>query len=94
MSVGTWPALPLPKMILIDTATLKLHDFPNSDHRYAILSHTWGPAGEEVSYDEMMASERSVTTLVKPGYDKIVRTCEIARANYNLPYAWVDTCCS
>jgi hypothetical protein len=92
--VSTWQAPPLPKMILIDTATLKLHDFPDSDQRYAILSHTWGPAGEEVSYDEMMAPERSVTTLAKPGYDKIVRTCEIARANYNLPYAWVDTCCT
>ncbi|KAF2828992.1 HET-domain-containing protein [Ophiobolus disseminans] len=80
-------------MILIDTRTLALQEFQNSDQRYAILSHTWGPAGEEVTYDEMMAPERSAATRFKPGYDKIVKTCEIALANYKLPYAWVDTCC-
>ncbi|KAF2027656.1 hypothetical protein EK21DRAFT_71377 [Setomelanomma holmii] len=40
-----------------------------------------------------MTPNRSAATLAKPGYMKIVKTCEIARSNYNLPYAWVDTCC-
>jgi hypothetical protein len=80
-------------MILIDTATLALRDFPNSDQRYAILSHTWGSSSDEVTYAEMISAERSAETMAKPGYDKIVKTCEIARTSYNLPFAWVDTCC-
>lgn len=80
-------------MILIDTATLALCEFPNSNERYAILSHTWGPTCDEVTYDEMMSSQRSAATRAKPGYQKIIKTCEIARSKYNLPYAWVDTCC-
>ncbi|CAO2655067.1 Nn.00g118000.m01.CDS01 [Neocucurbitaria sp. VM-36] len=80
-------------MILINTATLKLHSFPNADQRYAILSHTWGPAEEEVTYQEMTAPIRSESTNSKPGYRKILRTCEIARQNYNLPWAWIDTAC-
>jgi hypothetical protein len=79
-------------MILIDTTTLSLCEFPNSNQRYAILSHTWGAPGDEVTYDEMVSLERSTKTLAKPGYDKIIKTCVIALANYNLPYAWVDTC--
>jgi hypothetical protein len=80
-------------MILIDTATLALREFPNSDQRYAILSHTWGSPSDEVTYAEMLAVERSTDTIAKSGYDKIVKTCEIARTRYNLPFAWVDTCC-
>jgi hypothetical protein len=80
-------------MILIDTATLALREFPNSDQRYAILSHTWGSSSDEVTYAEMMAIERSAETMAKSGYEKIIKTCEVARATYNLPFAWVDTCC-
>ena len=80
-------------MIFIDTAPLSLREFPNSDQRYAIWSHTWDPAGDEVTYEEMMKFERSEVTTAKPGYDKIVKTCEIARKNYNLPFVWIDTCC-
>lgn len=80
-------------MILIDTVTLALCEFPNSDERYAILSHTWGPACDEVTYDEMMSPQRSAATKAKPGYQKITRTCKIAREKYHLQYAWIDTCC-
>lgn len=80
-------------MILIDTATLELREFANSNERYAILSHTWGPTCDEVTYDEMITPQRSAATKAKPGYRKIERTCEIARSKYNLPYAWIDTCC-
>jgi hypothetical protein len=80
-------------MFLIDATTLTLHEFPNSDQRYAILSHTWGSATEEVTYEEMIAVDRSAATLEKPGYKKIAKACEVARGTYNLPYLWVDTCC-
>ncbi|KAH7088789.1 heterokaryon incompatibility protein-domain-containing protein [Paraphoma chrysanthemicola] len=80
-------------MFLIDTTTLLLREFPNSDQRYAILSHTWGCSSDEVTYEEMVAPERSAMTQAKPGYAKVVKTCDIARTEYNLPYAWIDTCC-
>ncbi|KAH3906795.1 hypothetical protein HBI56_063140 [Parastagonospora nodorum] len=85
-------------MILIDTKTLALHvrDYADSNQDYAILSHTWGPAQDEVTYEEMLVSpkDRPERTLVKPGYSKIVETCaRAASSRYKLPYAWIDTCC-
>ena len=55
---------------------------------YAILSHTWGPDGEEVTYEDLMtgAGER------KPGYDKI-RFCGNQAKTDGLQYFWIDTCC-
>ncbi|OAL54644.1 hypothetical protein IQ07DRAFT_500120 [Pyrenochaeta sp. DS3sAY3a] len=41
----------------------------------------------------MIAPTRSASTLSKPGYQKILKTCEIARTNYQLPWVWIDTCC-
>lgn len=79
--------------MLIDTTTLTLQYVPRSDEAYAILSHTWGSAAEEVTYQEMVAPTRSESTLSKPGYHKIVQTCEIARTQYQLRWAWIDTCC-
>jgi hypothetical protein len=80
-------------MILIDTTTLILQDILDPAQSYAILSHVWGPPSDEVTYQEMVAPERSATTLAKPGYTKIIKTCEIAREEYDLKFAWVDTCC-
>ncbi|KAF2260180.1 HET-domain-containing protein [Lojkania enalia] len=56
--------------------------------KYAILSHTWGLDGEEVTYEDMMtgAGER------KPGYDKI-RFCANQAKTDGLQYFWIDTCC-
>lgn len=56
---------------------------------YAILSHTWGPDGEEVTYKDLMtgAGER------KPGYDKI-RFCSNQAKTEGLQYFWTDTCCT
>lgn len=75
-------------MILINTCTLQLHHIPElRQTRYAILSHTWGD--EEVSYRDFSNLEGAKS---KSGYDKIVRTCELA-ASRGLRYAWIDTCC-
>ncbi|KAF2866292.1 heterokaryon incompatibility protein-domain-containing protein [Massariosphaeria phaeospora] len=79
-------------MRLIHTTTLHMQEFMRVNQPYAILSHTWGAAGDEVSYHEMIAPELSQTTLRKPGYVKIAKCCEIAR-KYGLEFAWVDTCC-
>lgn len=80
-------------MILIDTSALTLRSFATSDQRFGILSHTWLSAEDEVTYQEMVAPTRSASTLSKPGYQKILKTCEIARTSYQLPWVWIDTCC-
>lgn len=55
--------------------------------RYAILSHTWGPGGSEVTYDDISKG----TAASKPGYAKI-RFCGEKAASHGLKYFWVDTC--
>ncbi|KAL6708236.1 hypothetical protein ACN47E_003420 [Coniothyrium glycines] len=60
------------------------HDVPP----YAILSHTWGPSREEVSFDDVTSD----TYKTKTGYRKIV-FCGRQAAIDGLDYFWVDTCC-
>jgi hypothetical protein len=56
--------------------------------RYAILSHTWGADGEEVTFKDLMKG----TGKSKAGYQKI-RFCGEQAATDDLQYFWVDTCC-
>ena len=55
---------------------------------YAILSHTWGDDGEEVTFDDL----RDNTGKNKAGYAKI-KFCREQAAIDDLQYFWVDTCC-
>ena len=55
---------------------------------YAILSHTWGPDGEEVTYRDIVGG----TGKDKAGYKKIWFCGEQAKGD-RLQYFWVDTCC-
>jgi hypothetical protein len=55
---------------------------------YAILSHTWGPDNEEVTYRDMVYG----TGQNKAGYCKI-QFCGRQAAADGLQYFWVDTCC-
>lgn len=41
-------------MRLLSTTTLEFSEFITDPPRYAILSHTWGSAGEEVTYDDVL----------------------------------------
>src|SRR5467141_2342887 len=56
---------------------------------YAILSHTWGPDTEEVSFKDMMDGTAKSKV---PGYNKIRFCGEQARRD-GLQYFWIDTCC-
>jgi len=56
--------------------------------RYAILSHTWGADGEEVTYEDLTRGAGKS----KAGYQKI-RLCGKQAATDGLQYFWVDTCC-
>ncbi|KAH8660895.1 kinesin light chain 3 [Tricladium varicosporioides] len=69
--------------------TFSLTEFCDSEVPcYAILSHTWGPDGEEVTFQEILSGIKSN----KPGYDKI-RFCGEQAKRDGLSYFWVDTCC-
>jgi tetratricopeptide (TPR) repeat protein len=66
-----------------------LIDFVEDDMpRYAILSHTWGLDGDEVTFKDLMESTGSS----KAGYDKL-RFCGEQAKKDDLRYFWVDTCC-
>lgn len=73
-------------MWLLNTDTLRLHEFPSDPPPYAILSHTWGR--EEVIFHDIGIAG----TEKKCGYDKIRRFCAQAKRD-GLEYAWIDTCC-
>jgi hypothetical protein len=71
------------------TDRFSLVEFINDDiPQYAILSHTWGPDNEEVTFEDILKS----TGKGKPGYAKI-RFCAKQAAQDNIRYFWVDTCC-
>ena len=55
---------------------------------YAILSHTWGPDNEEVTFADLEKHEGKD----KPGYEKIYFCGQQARQD-GLQHFWVDTCC-
>ncbi|KAI5988744.1 heterokaryon incompatibility protein-domain-containing protein [Pisolithus albus] len=68
-----------------------------AEKKYAILSHCWGAAEEEVSFQEMdqfMTAGEEVRNDIRrrTGYQKIVDTCRQAQRD-DLEWLWVDTCC-
>jgi hypothetical protein len=82
-------------MWLINTRTLRLENVGGpADASYAILSHTW--TSEELSFQDWELLEASgeahFALTSKIGYQKIVKTCRLARDG-DLPYAWIDTIC-
>jgi hypothetical protein len=66
-----------------------LKDFIGDNVRqYAILSHTWGADGEEVTFKDLVDG----TGKSKTGYNKIRFRGEQAKRD-GVQYFWVDTCC-
>jgi hypothetical protein len=61
------------------------HNIP----QYAILSHTWGADGEEVTFKDLAEG----TGKNKAGYKKI-EFCSNQAASDGLHFFWVDTCCT
>lgn len=64
-------------MRLINASTLELEEFPDEQSLppYAILSHTWGPPNEEVSFQDITnGSDKQV----KSALSKIRNTCKQA----------------
>jgi hypothetical protein len=76
-------------MRLLNTTTLKLESFAdNAIPPYAILSHVWGPANDEVSFEDMQTDNADM----KPGYAKLQKSCLVATSD-SFKYIWIDTCC-
>jgi ankyrin repeat domain-containing protein 50 len=68
--------------------TERITDDDIPQHPYAILSHTWGPVGEEVIFEDLLGG----SVKHKAGYRKIQFCGEQAEKD-GLDYFWVDTCC-
>ena len=67
---------------------LRFEDATENIPPYAILSHTWGPDDDEVTFDDL----KNELGNSKANYKKIHFCGEQARKD-NLQYFWVDTCC-
>lgn len=72
-----------------DNGELSLAEHIGTDvPAYAILSHTWGPNNEEVTYQDLIND----TGKEKRGYCKLT-FCGQQAAKDGLRYFWIDTCC-
>lgn len=72
-----------------DHGVLGLGEYEDDDiPHYAILSHTWGADGEEVTFKDLMEG----TSRNKAGYQKL-EFCRKQAAMDDLQHFWVDTCC-
>ena len=67
--------------------TLVEYDESNTP-KYAMLSHTWGLNGEEVTYKDFTEG----TGRKKAGWEKI-EFCRNQAAVDNIQHFWIDTCC-
>lgn len=58
---------------------------------YAVLSHTWGPEDEEVTFKDL-EEDAGKSKFGSTGYNKI-QFCGKQAACHGIAYFWVDTCC-
>jgi len=77
-------------MRLIDVETFRLRTFVGKNiPPYAILSHTWGPDNEEVSFQDITTGKFESRG---DGTRKLKGCCLQAKRD-GFAYAWIDTCC-
>lgn len=79
-------------MRLLNTSSLELESFEAKAPRYAILSHRWGAAAEEILYDDARHGRDHLLASSKKGLAKVVNSCARAFED-NYDYIWIDTCC-
>ena len=74
-------------MRLLNTETIKLHDFfGRQPPLYAILSHCWGE--DEVSYKNVWKGKN----LGAAGWAKVRQCCSFVQG-LGFQWVWIDTCC-
>jgi hypothetical protein len=72
-----------------ESGELSIHIFDDGAiPPYAILSHTWGADGDEVTFADLHTGDGRT----KPGYGKIL-FCGNQAWHDGLQYFWIDTCC-
>jgi hypothetical protein len=72
-----------------ESGELSIHSYDDGDiPRYAILSHTWGADGDEVTFADLETGDGKA----KPGYEKILFCARQAQRD-EIQYFWIDTCC-
>jgi hypothetical protein len=77
------------RLLKFDSGNFSLTEYAGDDvPNYAILSHTWGPDGEEVTDKDILEN----TAMNKTGYEKL-RFCARQAMKDGLRYFWMDTCC-
>jgi hypothetical protein len=59
---------------------------------YAVLSHTWAAANDEVSFEDIKDGQQLYDASNKAGYEKL-RFCLDRAWKDGLRYFWIDTCC-
>ncbi|KAI0482585.1 hypothetical protein GGR56DRAFT_196853 [Xylariaceae sp. FL0804] len=80
-------------MWLVHAKTRRLEKFLDGRAPpYAILSHTWGPDDEEISFLELQEADTGRSDTLKPGWVKFDGCCAQAEQD-RLDYVWIDTCC-
>ena len=72
----------------IGPGNFAFHVFNDQPPAYAILSHTWGNANDEVKLKDIEDDSASS----KPGYAKL-EFCAAQTAHDGLQYFWIDSCC-
>lgn len=82
-------------MRVINTRTRTLErvadvDLDEDENKYAIISHRWGKAEEEVSFADVHGS---LDFSHKQGFAKFKGFCDKA-ASLGYKYCWIDTCCT
>src|SRR2546421_9318217 len=81
------PHEPMRLLEYSESGELNIHSFDdNAIPPYAILSHTWGADGDEVTFTDLGDGPAG------PRYKKI-RFCGDQARRDGLQYFWIDTCC-
>lgn len=76
------------RLLSLQDDKLSLTKFDKQTPQYAILSHTWGAAEDEVKFEDLSQDKAKN----KKGYEKI-KFCAKQAASHNLKFFWIDTCC-
>lgn len=79
-------------MYLLNTSAFTLKEFYGANTpAYAILSHTWLDAEDEVSFKDISSGQENLWTQ-KRGSQKLKSFCAVAKAE-GYEWVWDDTCC-
>ncbi|KAL3605190.1 hypothetical protein FPOAC2_00132 [Fusarium poae] len=76
---------------LLDARTRTIAPRGRGTPPYAILSHTWGNARDEITFQQALQADHSEFEHLL-GYQKIVGACDFA-LRLGFEHVWADTCC-